>query len=144
MEIIALGLLLITIAGMSKAVMDRIVHLDLYKASVFYRYKDFKLFGKYKIFSEIFWNKDKSWFNKWKLNNQGKMVEKFPGSSTVFVWTTDAWHFFQAIFLFTLFAGLMLYSTIIGLAVDFVIARIYFSLVFEAFFRLLRHKPSRI
>jgi len=42
------------------------------------------------------WNKDDSWMNKWgEFDPQKGWVEKFPGSSTVFVWVTDGWHFLQ-------------------------------------------------
>lgn len=43
--------------------------------------------------------RENGWKAKWKLDEngepileRGKMVEKFPGSSTIFVWRTDKWH----------------------------------------------------
>lgn len=57
-----------------------------------------------------YWNPDISFVNKWKqLGNglivikNGKKVEKFPCSSTFFVWLTDAFHLSQSIFLNSLF-----------------------------------------
>jgi len=47
---------------------------------------------------DLFWNPDISWRNKWK-NGDHTQGERFPGSSTVFVWATDAWHLFQTIHL---------------------------------------------
>jgi len=38
-----------------------------------------------------FWQPDISWKNKWK-NGDPAQGEKFPGSSTLFVCTTDGWH----------------------------------------------------
>jgi hypothetical protein len=46
----------------------------------------------------LFWNPDISWRNKWKDGDK-EQGERFPGSSTVFVWATDAWHLFQTIML---------------------------------------------
>jgi hypothetical protein len=43
--------------------------------------------------------RDNGWKAKWELDadgepvlERGKMVEKFPGSSTTLVWLTDKWH----------------------------------------------------
>lgn len=44
----------------------------------------------------LFWNPSVSWKNKWKHGNKSE-GEKFWGSSTIFVWTTDAWHLFKSI-----------------------------------------------
>jgi len=44
------------------------------------------------------WAGHESWINKYK-NGDKEQGPKFPGSTTVFVWVTDGWHFFQAIFL---------------------------------------------
>lgn len=54
-----------------------------------------------------FWNPDVSWRNKYAggLPENG---ERFPGSKTVFVWTTDAFHLTNTIHRTTLFtAGCM-------------------------------------
>ena len=47
---------------------------------------------------EIFWNPAISWKNKWK-NGDPAQGERFWGSSTFLVWTTDAWHLLQFIML---------------------------------------------
>jgi len=49
------------------------------------------------VFNGAYWNKDTSWRNKWKYG-QPKNGPAFPGSTTIFVWITDGWHFFQMIF----------------------------------------------
>ena len=41
-----------------------------------------------------FFDPDLSWRNKWK-NGNAEEGEAYPGSSTVFVLFTDAWHLFQ-------------------------------------------------
>ena len=61
------------LSGFFKAISDNIAHRD-----------GFRYWGNW-------WTKD-SWMNKWK-NGNPKEGERFPGSSTVFVWVTDAWHF---------------------------------------------------
>ena len=38
-----------------------------------------------------FWNPSVSWRNKWKNGNPDE-GRKFPGSTTIFVWTTDGYH----------------------------------------------------
>ncbi|MBX2927008.1 MAG: hypothetical protein KF852_04170 [Saprospiraceae bacterium] len=38
-----------------------------------------------------FWNPDESWKNKWR-NGDPEQGERFLGSSTVFAWSTDAYH----------------------------------------------------
>jgi hypothetical protein len=42
----------------------------------------------------LFWNPQLSWRNKWK-NGDPEQGEKFPGSSSIFVSLTDAWHLFK-------------------------------------------------
>ena len=50
-----------------------------------------------------FWNPDVSWKNKYKDGEIG--VPKFCGSTTLFVWLTDAWHLFDMLgILFMFFA----------------------------------------
>jgi hypothetical protein len=68
----------------------------------------------FKNLNRYYWNPVYSWANKWKqeinTNNirviglfeyysNGKPKERFFGSSTFFVWLTDAFHLFQCIFL---------------------------------------------
>lgn len=43
-----------------------------------------------------FWNPQLSWENKW-YNGDTKQGEKFLGSSTFLVWTTDGWHGLKAV-----------------------------------------------
>ena len=40
-----------------------------------------------------------SYRNKWKNHSNSLGGERFPGSSTIFVWTTDLWHFAQSFML---------------------------------------------
>ncbi|WP_116108028.1 hypothetical protein [Lewinella sp. IMCC34191] len=51
--------------------------------------------------NQRFWDPDISWENKYATDTEGELIrplrERFPGSSTIFVATTDAWHLLQAI-----------------------------------------------
>ena len=114
-------LILISIAAVAKAVMDKLqFHYGL---SIFSRFEN-----------QYFWNPNLSWMNKWK-DGERKNGEKFPGSSTIFVFTTDAWHLFQAIMLTCLFAAIVTYNDgRFGMFIDFILLRVVFGLVFELFF----------
>lgn len=85
---ITISILCAIIAGIARAVSNKIVFH--YRSSVF-RYRDW-------------FNPEKSWRNKWKLVDgnplkvNGKLVERYPGSSTIFVLFTDAFHIFLLIF----------------------------------------------
>lgn len=110
-----LGIVLIALAGVFNAGMD--------------------LSSEGKLWS-AWWNKDQSWMNKWGYFDPYKgWVEKFPGSSTVFVWTTDGWHFLQ--FMYNncwqlVIAILSPYNPI----VSFVIVKIVYSGVFTVNYKL--------
>lgn len=95
-----------------------------------------------------YWNPAVSWQNKWKLvmghiarNNSGEEIEHFPGSSTIFVWLTDAFHLFQFVFLNTMILALsfmtdgkMVYSFPVQWWEAFIGIRIIYALVFEGLF----------
>lgn len=69
--------ILFVIAGWCKAISDSIAHRN-----------GLAKYGQW-------WSQD-SWKNKWRDGNPAA-GERFPGSSTVLVWVTDAWHFFNAV-----------------------------------------------
>ena len=58
-----------------------------------FHYQDFK--DKFPRSKDTYWDPDISYKNKWKDGVSGK--EKFLGSSTVFVWTTDGYHLSRTI-----------------------------------------------
>lgn len=70
--------LLASFAGLSKAICD----------TVSFRYSK-SIFTK----KPIFWNPEISWRNKYRGNDPSN-GSKFPGSTTLFVAFTDAWHLF--------------------------------------------------
>ena len=131
-----LSILFLSLAGICNAIMDTILfHWD---KSIF---KGSKL--------EWWANPEVSYKNKWKNNSNSLGGEKFPGSSTVFVWVTDLWHFAQS-FMITFFVlGVLFYDSIVvikgyplvSLLIDFVILKGVFSLTFELFWsKILKKK----
>lgn len=112
-----ISLILLILAGVAKAVMDAVAH------------------GKFVHKGSAWLDPLQSWKNKWK-NGDPKQGEAFPGSSTVFVFVTDGWHFFQFLFLNLLFASAIPYA---GLK-TVVILRVVFGVVFEVSYRLLERK----
>ena len=131
-----LSILFLALAGMCNAIMDKInFHWD---DSIF---KGSKL--------EWWANPDVSYKNKWKNNSNSLDGEKFPGSSTVFVWVTDLWHFAQS-FMITFFVlGALFYgdgivtvfgSDWINMVCDLIILKGAFSLSFELFWSVILEK----
>ncbi|MBX2927007.1 MAG: hypothetical protein KF852_04165 [Saprospiraceae bacterium] len=85
----ALGLIaLVFCAGICNGVMDTLQFH--YTGSVFAR------------MNENFWNPAKSWENKYKKGEDGKLVQplqpRYWGSTTYFSFTTDAWHLFKFLY----------------------------------------------
>ena len=131
-----LSVLFLSLAGICNAIIDTILfHWD---KSIF---KGSKL--------EWWANPEVSYKNKWKNHSNSEDGEKFPGSSTIFVFITDLWHFAQS-FMITFFVlGVLLYDGIVvikgyplvSLLIDFVILKGVFSLTFELFWsKILKKK----
>ena len=98
--------LLSIIAGIANSIMDRLSSKQEWEETIFASMVDV---NKYK---RIWWGyKDLSSGLKWKRDKDGRVIypkrEKFIGSSTVFVWTTDAWHFFQMVMGWSLRLGIV-------------------------------------
>lgn len=131
-----LSVLFLVLAGMCNAVMDKIVfHWD---DSVF---KGSKL--------DWWANPEVSYKNKWKNNSNSSGGEKFPGSSTIFVWVTDLWHFAQSFMISFFVLGALFYGDGIinyfdnnwfNIFIDFIILKSAFSLTFELFWSVILKK----
>lgn len=127
----AVGLLLVLLSAIAKAVMDVIQ----------FKYYD----SIFKEGNSYFWNPALSWANKYK-NLDPKQGPKFFLSTTVLAWTTDAWHLFQMIFLKSLVAGHVILT--LGVSDWWVlwanlIAVIGFGLVFELFYSRVFIRKNR-
>ena len=125
---ITISILCAIIAGIARAVSNKVVFH--YRSSVF-RYKEW-------------FNPDKSWRNKWKLENgnpkivNGKKVERYFGSSTIFVLFTDAFHLFEFIFRI-FFATSFIMATLLlnksnWFAFSYLIVYLIFAGTFHVFF----------
>lgn len=126
-----LGFLFITFAAVSESIMDKIqFHYD---KSIFKNSK----------YNQLFWNPIESWKNKWK---EDLKTEKFIGSSTLFVFTTDAWHLFKFFRNTSLFIGLPLIAIgDMNVILSAVIARVLYGLTFTLCFdKLLVNTPTEI
>ena len=114
-----LGILLVIAASISEAIMDTIQFH--YERSIF-KLDPIK-------YNPLFWDASISWQNKYKENS---MTEpKFYGSKTIFVFLTDAWHFFKFLRNLFLFIGLPLLGLgSLNIILAVVIARVLYGLVF--------------
>lgn len=134
-----ISILFFTLAGICNAIMDKInFHWDesIFKGS------------KYEQWA----NPAISYKNKWKNRSNSLHGERFPGSSTIFVWTTDLWHLAQSFMisffiLGGLFSGEGLVTVFetqwINLVLDFILFKLVFSLSFELWWTILLQKPNR-
>ena len=128
-SIIITLIILLIIAAISKAVMDTV---------------DFKfnksIFSKIKSEKKRLWfNQSQGWKNKYK-NSDPEQGPAFPGSTTVFVFITDAWHFFQMIMLtcyqiaYALPIALIIGQYVIPITIGIILLSKFFSgTVFELF-----------
>lgn len=116
-----LGLLFVAASSVAEAIMDKLnFHYD---KSIFSK-------DKYK---QTFWDSTKSWVNKWK--DSSAREEIFLGSSTIFVFTTDAWHLFKFFRNTFLFIGLPLLSFgSMNIILAAILARVIYGLVFTICF----------
>jgi len=112
---------------------------------------------KQSIFSNLnpdYWDPYKSWVYKWKMPLKPspkywyyfgiypRYEEKFPYSSTVFVWLTDAWHLFKALMLVCLMSSIVLYTPIFTPIVDFLLLYCTFTFTFTVFFDYILRKNN--
>lgn len=89
-EIISLALFFI--AGIANAIMDTLEHH--FSISIFKNLPS--------------WDAKETWKNKWK-NGDPEQGPRFPGSTTVFVFTTDPWHFFKMIMISSVAAAVAIH-----------------------------------
>lgn len=116
-----LGFILIAASSIFEAAMDTL--LFHYDKSIFNQ----------DTYNQKFYNPTISWINKWE--NVELRKEKFLGSSTIFVFTTDAWHLFKFFRNTLLFIGLPIITIgQINLILAIIIARIIYGIFFTIFF----------
>ena len=84
-------------------------------------------------------NMKDSWKNKWK-NGDEKQGEKFFGSSTIFVWLTDFFHFVK-------FLIILIICTILTRLLELnyyyiLVFSLSWGILFELFYRLWKHTKA--
>jgi hypothetical protein len=113
--------ILVCMATACRATKDTLAHH--YSSSIF----------SGKGFNPLFWDNNISWENKWK-NGDKKQGEKFLFSSTVFVWTTDAWHMLSAIELMSMHLAIaMTLSLVTGINILLLLVgiKVLYAIVFN-------------
>jgi len=77
--------------------------------------------------SWMWWNELTSWRNKYQWN--------IPFAKTAMVWITDAWHFFQMLFLNLLFIGMWLFE---GTWWQLLIVIVVYKVIFQGAYSLIK------
>lgn len=133
-----ISLVLIIITGALNAAMD--ILFTGYSSSIFSK------------FNPLWWDPQQSWKWKWCMPLQPpdpkwyyfgflpRYKERFPYSSTIFVWVTDAWHFIKALMILAIVLSIVLYTPIIAPSVDWLIYYIAWTFTFTIFFDYIYRK----
>lgn len=132
--------ILLLLGSFWEASMDAIGTPHNYEASIWKKLADyFDKKGKTNL-GAAFWDNRLAWRNKWKEGDPTK-GERFFGSSTFLVMFMDGWHVVKAIWLFHLFAALVLYQPITDyIIVDFALLMFVFCTGHEIFFNWVQGK----
>lgn len=136
--LLTISIILMAAAGASEAVMDKIQ---------FHWHKSIFNYDP-KRYPEIFWNPYHSWKNKYADSTW--TTPKFPGSTSIFVALTDAWHLFKSIRTALIFISILLSMIsmyVYKLDIDVVwwsiivtsTLRIVYGLSFTLFYRKVLH-----
>jgi len=121
-----ISLILMLLAGMFNACMDVIdFH---YTVSIFQNWKP-----KQWIDPAL------SWKNKWK-NGDPAQGERFLGSSTIFVFVTDFWHFCEFLMMLAICFAIVFYHPLIFWWTDIIFMFAAYSITFEVFFSKILKK----
>lgn len=132
------ALLFIILAGMFNAGYEII--FVAYKQSVF------------KNLNPQFWDPQSSWIYKWKyplqiapvkwyyFGFQPRYKERFPYSSSMFVWLTDAWHCMKALMLACIMLAVITYEPMTTAFLDFIILYCAFTFTFTMFYEYVFRK----
>ena len=127
-SLLIISILFIIISGASEAIMDKLQFH--YKKSIFWNE------DKY---NQVFWDPKRSWINKYRIGSTSE--PRFWGSTTYFVFTTDAWHlfkFFKNTFLFLSMGTSMYASTFMSQEFDLsnILLILLFVIIGRAFYGL--------
>jgi hypothetical protein len=128
------SLILIALAGFFNSIMD--ILFTQYEGSIFAKRNN-----------PLFWNPAVSWKNKWAqpfsqpAENKWYYFgfvppykERFPYSSTIFVWLTDGWHLAKALMLLAIMLSVCTYVPVTNFWGDVILHYIVFTGVFTIFY----------
>lgn len=119
-----LSVLCVAAAAVCEAVMDTLQFH--YTHSVFYHFQN-----------KRFWNPEESWRNKYR-NADPLAGPRFPGSTTLFVGLTDAWHMFKLLRnAFAVLASFVLLYALLGgwwALIYVVVSRIVYGVIFTVLY----------
>jgi hypothetical protein len=122
-----ISLILMLLAGIFNAIMDVLdFHYDI---SIFTSWHN-----------QNWINPVISWRNKWK-NGDPNQGERFFGSSTIFVFITDLWHFCKFLMMISVCCAIVFYNPLIFWWTDIIFLLTIYSIVFEIFFSKILIKP---
>lgn len=133
-----ISLLFIVFAGLFNAAYELL--FVAYKQSIF------------KHLNPDYWNPQSSWIYKWKyplrkaprkwyyFGFQPRFQERFPYSSSAFVWLTDAWHLLKALMLACIMGAIVSYQPLTIPVMDFFIFYCTFTFTFTVFFEYVFRK----
>ena len=101
----------------------------------------------FKNLNPEYWDPNKSWVYKWaspfpqKAESRWyyfgylpRYKERFPYSSTVLVFLTDAWHLFKSLMLGCIMLAVVNHSVIVSSFIDFILLYVSFTFTFTMFF----------
>lgn len=116
-----ISIILLVLAGICNACMDVVqFHFSL---SLFSRLKN-----------QEWINPKISYKNKWNYESGFIKGEKFFGSSTIFVFVTDLWHFAKALMLLLIMLAIVFYQPMFKWYFDIIILYASFTITFELFY----------
>jgi len=123
-------IILIIISSIFNSIMDTLQHH--YYDSIFYKWRSNHFM--------FYMTNTESWRNKWKNGNK-KNGEKFIGSSTIFAWLTDLWHFSKSIHLLTLLFAIVLYERFeilldVNIILEYIIVVFSLKIIYAGVFQL--------
>lgn len=121
---IILAVIFVIIAGIAKAICDTVSFH--YSKSIFTK-------------NPIFWNPEISWRNKYDGNDPSNGA-KFPGSTTIFVALTDAWHLFGLIERISLAIAFTFVGLLIAKNIWFIFLGIGGYILFATIFHIFYNK----
>jgi hypothetical protein len=127
-----LPLIFLGLAAMSKSCMDVFITQSKWEKTIF---KPIVYKTKNKFWRNFWSYIDMSYVNKYK--DIRSLEPKFVGSTTIFVFLTDAWHFFQFLTYAFLFIAIVTNMPQYSLIIDFIILRVFFGITFSLTYYLL-------